>query len=123
MNNLNGYKICGKPGGSSFLDAKRPFLTANSTALSCEPGWLPCDSRGSVEFTVCYPVTGSVANDCPITSISFKNNDATQITLSKIGTNLPIVTFRMTVGVPCLDPTGKTSLDFNSNYFTEYGRD
>jgi hypothetical protein len=47
--------------------------------LTCQKGYLPCDPKGNPEFTICYPITGSIQNDCPITSIRFKNGDLMQV--------------------------------------------
>ena len=88
MNNMNGYKVCGKRGGSTFIDAKRPkAMSSNDTSatLVCDDGWLPCDLQGNAEFTLCYPESGSVQNNCPVTSIEFLNGNLTDIVIGKSG--------------------------------------
>ena len=53
MNKLNNYKLCGKRGGTPFVDVERPVNVVNGT-LQCNQGFLPCDPRGNPEYTVCY---------------------------------------------------------------------
>jgi hypothetical protein len=43
--------------------------------LICPQNYLPCDPKGNLEFTVCYPKGSSEAKSCPITSIELKNNN------------------------------------------------
>ena len=64
--------LCGKRGGKSFKDAKRP----NYVTGLCETGYEPCfpmtDPLGSlnlIESTICVEVGKTY--QCPITGISF----------------------------------------------------
>jgi hypothetical protein len=121
MSKFNGYKLCGKRGGSPFVDSERPISSTNGT-LQCNQGYLPCDPKGNPEFTVCYKQGELLANVCPITSIQFQGNDISKFTTSKNGTNLPIVTFKISESVPCLDPQQTSVVHTDSLYHLELAR-
>jgi hypothetical protein len=103
LNKLNGSKLCGKRGGTTFVDAVRPVGKVNGT-LSCPQTFRPCDPNGDPEFTYCYPMDSPWDQHCPITSVWFKNENFTDVEFSKNGTSLPMVTFKLGQDTPCLDP-------------------
>ena len=63
MADLGNFKVCGKRGGDSFLNANRP-IGQNEDELICDIG-TPCDPNADIETALCYVDHA----DCPITEI------------------------------------------------------
>ena len=101
--------ICGRRGGSSFIDVLRP---PSDEEVNCPDGTAPCSTFTSKENTVCYPTADHVAS-CPITEmfvadanfndtaytiLTFREDDFDQrhLVYSKnLSDNLPLTTFKL----------------------------
>jgi hypothetical protein len=103
------------------LEAVRPLNVTNGN-LVCPENYLPCDPKGNLEFTVCYPRDSTEAKSCPITSIEFKNNDISKFTVGKKGTSMPILTFRIAEATPCIDPRESSEKRNDAIFHMEYSK-
>ena len=137
MPGIDGIVICGKTGGQSFEQVRRPDFDTES----CPEGTKACSTVTSLANTVCYPEDQHEAN-CPITEMvildegtgdSLKINSAYTVleyrpydsskkylAYSKtVKDNLPITSTRLE-RQPCLDPTKTSSR--TSFFVTELDR-
>ena len=64
MDNLGGYKVCGKRGGASFLNAVRP-----NKDLECPDSYMLCDPTSQDSNSVICVQEDDLDN-CPITDIT-----------------------------------------------------
>ena len=117
MGQFNGKRVCGKRGGSAFIDADR--VQRNGT---CPEGTSPCVLSKSLENRICYPEKDH-ATSCPITDLTIvsevevdqyrgrgysiveysrMNSGKTYLAFSKLVDSLPLTSFRME-NKPCLD--------------------
>ena len=90
MDNLGGFKVCGKRGGSAFIDAVRP-----NKYLECPESFVLCDVYGQDSNTATCVKEGDLAS-CPITDITL-DIESERIASVKhtyqiraIGTNPPV---------------------------------
>ena len=106
-NRINGFKVCGKPGGSNFLNAKRP-RGGNGRPYLCPTNTVPCGgdehlSTGNVENVLCVKDLA----ECPITSIELSTDGDGNLvaTPSIIPDRLPLSSFKFSAGLPCISYT------------------
>lgn len=127
MGQLNGKRVCGRPVDESFRTMVRPNMDGE-----CPEGYSLCDpttTNKSVDNMVCLQTVGEILafeERCPILDLvifkKFETNDAIyddwvsieldavyEIRYTKKGDKLPLSTFEMTVGQPCLDSASQVS--------------
>ena len=60
--------ICGKRGGSNYLEAQQP----DPNSGMCPGVLVPCSNKTSIQNTYCYHPRQERRNVCPITSVNFQ---------------------------------------------------
>lgn len=63
LGNLGGYSICGKRGGSTFIEMQRPIDMEGN----CPDGFSPCNPKALPDQRVCV----ETGQQCPINDIKF----------------------------------------------------
>ena len=123
MGQFNGKRICGKRGGTPFLNATRVDRNGN-----CPTGTSPCVLSKSLENRLCYP-NDKHSQSCPITDMSIVSENEVDryrgssyqaiqysqlgrtksfVVYSKLVDSLPLTSFRME-NKPCLDSWQQSS--------------
>jgi hypothetical protein len=67
MHSFENKILCGKRGGSPFLNANRPDFETGK----CPNATAPCSNFTSTENTICYDVSKDRNSECPITGFEF----------------------------------------------------
>jgi hypothetical protein len=53
LSDMNGFKLCGKRGGTSFLNARRAIAGNNGNLTCADANDVPCDYQGVAGKTYC----------------------------------------------------------------------